>query len=70
MGAIAGDRSARTGALVLAVLAVLVVAASAGCGGGNGGGASEVPQRFAPLAQALRVLHDVFGRRVGRTELP
>jgi CubicO group peptidase (beta-lactamase class C family) len=51
MGAIAGDRSARTGAVVLAVVAVLVVVASAGCG--DGGATSGVPQRFAPLAQAV-----------------
>ena len=50
MGANRGDRSARTGAVVLVLLCVLVVVASAGCGGGD---ASEVPQRFAPLAQAV-----------------
>jgi CubicO group peptidase (beta-lactamase class C family) len=50
MRAIAGERSVRaTGA----VLAVLVVVASAGCGCGDGAGGGEVPQRFAPLAQAV-----------------
>ena len=61
MGVISGDRSARTGAVVLAALAALVVAASAGCGGGNGSGSSEVPQRFAPLAQAVEAERIALG---------
>ncbi len=48
MRGIAGDRSALTTGAVVA--AVLVLVASAGC---SGNGSGEVPQRFAPLAQAV-----------------
>jgi len=48
MGANRGERSARTTGAMLAVL--VVVASGAGC---NGSDSNEVPQRFAPLAQAV-----------------